>query len=282
MENAQNFDFLKARSISETLNGTFNFIRQEFIPLGKSILFIAGPFMVLAAIINNMNIQDYFKPDPQILFSSDYWFGIFILWLLQLAMIALMISVVNHYILLYINNDESRFNVQSVFNLSIRDFWRLLGISIVYTLMLSLAFIVFIIPGVYLFVTMSLLYVVLIHEKTTFSQALNRSSQLVREYWWFTFGILILTWIVVYILQLLFQIPLFVISFIYGFHDSDPEILVNHSWWLGISTMLSYLSYLFYTIVLVAVAVHYYSQREKKEASGLARKIDALDDSPVG
>lgn len=278
---AQHFDFFKARSISETINATFAFIRQEFIPLGKNLLFIVGPLMLLSAIINNLYIETSFNPDPEMIFTSDYWSHIFVLWLLQLAMITLMITVVNHYVLMYIRNDENRFSVQSILNVSVKDFWRILGISIVYTIMLSIAFVIFIIPGVYLFVALSLLYVILIHERLNFTEALNRSMQLIREYWWFTFAILILTWIIVYVLQLLFQIPLMAIGALYGFHEGAQEVLQEYSGWLAISTTISYLSNLFYAIVLIATIVHYYSQREKKEAAGLANRIDALDDTPA-
>lgn len=280
MENNEQFDFFKARNISETINATFAFIRQEFMPLGKVILFIVGPLMLMAAIINNLYFETSFNPDPELIFSSDYWAHLAMLWVLQLAIIALIITVVNHYVLLYIRNDESRFSVPAILNTSLKDFWRILGISIVYTLIISVAFVIFIIPGIYLFVSTSLLYVILIHERLAFGDAMSRSMKLVREYWWPTFGMLLLAWLIVYVIQFLFQIPMMAVGFIYGFHDGSAEVLQEYSGWLAISTTLSYLSYLFYTIVLVAMTVHYYSQLEKKEATGLSRKIDALD-SPV-
>ncbi len=271
------FDFHKSRRIGETINGTFTFIRQEFVPMGKSILFIIGPLMLIAAIVSNSMFGEQFAPTPEFVLSSAYWGNMIVLMFLQLAIYALLILVINHYILLYIKNDDSRFNTPTIFNMSIKDFWKLFGITILFTIIIGFAFMILIIPGIYISVSLSLLYAVIIHENTTMGNAFNRSAFLIREYWWFTFGLLILVWIVVYILQLVFQGPFILIGLLYGFHEADPVILTDYSWWISISTILSQLSYLFYGIFVVATTVHYYSQREKKEAAGLAQKIEAMD-----
>jgi hypothetical protein len=275
------FDFYKPRRIGETINATFTFIRQEFIPLGKSILFIVGPLMLIAAIISNSTFGEQFSPTPEYILSSEYWSNVGLLMFFQMAIYAFMILLINHYILLYVNQDESRFSVQTIFNQSIKGFWKILGITILFTIIISIATMLLIIPGIYLSVSLSLLYAVIIQEKISMKAAFNRSAFLIREYWWFTLGVLILIWIVVFTLQLVFQGPFLIIGFIYGFHDADPDILANYGWWISISTVLSQLANLFYGIFVVATTVHYYSQREKKEAAGLSQKIDALNDAPV-
>ncbi len=271
------FDFYKPRRIGETINGTFTFIRQEFVPMGKSILFIIGPLMLISAVVANSMFGEQFTLTPEFVLSSAYWGNMSIIAFLQLAIYALLILVINHYILLYVNKDESRFSVQTIFNTSIREFWKLFGITILFSIVIGLAFMILIIPGIYLSVSLSLLYAVIIHEKTTMGAAFSRSAFLIREYWWFTLGLLILVWIVIYILQLIFQAPFLLIGFLYGFHEADPSILTDFSWWISISTILSQLSYIFYGIFVVTTTVHYYSQREKKEAAGLAQKIEAMD-----
>ncbi|KAA3609916.1 MAG: hypothetical protein D8M58_08260 [Calditrichaeota bacterium] len=275
------FDFFKARKISETINATFTFIRQEFEAMGKSILFIVGPLMLVSAIVSDSFIGDQFSATPEFLLSADYWASIGILSFVQLAIYALLILVINNYILLYIKNDDSRYNVLTIFRMSAQGFGKLLGITIVFTIFIVIAFMVFFIPGVYFSVSLSLLYTVIIHEKITMGNAFIRSAYLIRDYWWFTFGLLILIWIIVYVLQMVFQAPILIMSFIYEFHDAGQNIAVNYGWWISVSSVISQLSYLFYGIFVVATTVHYYSQREKKEAAGLAQKIEALDDNPV-
>jgi len=274
------FDFYQPRRIGETINGTFTFIRQEFIPMGKSILFIVGPLMLISAIVSNASFATQFSPSPEYILSSEYWDNVGILMFLQLAIYTFLILVINRYVLLYVNNDDSRFNVQTIFNASIKGFWKIFGITILFTFVIGIAFMILIVPGIYLSVSLSLLYAVILQEKATMGDAFKRSAFLIREYWWFTFGLLILVWIVVYVFQLVFQGPFILIGFLYGIHETDPDILADYGWWISISTVLSQLSYLFYGIFVVATTVHYYSQREKKEAAGLAQKIEALDDSP--
>ncbi len=275
------FDFYRSRKIGETINATFAFIRQEFIPMGKSILFIVGPLMLIAAIISNSSFKQQFAPDQNFAFSSEYWGNFGLLMFFSLAIYVLLFLVINHYILFYINKDENRFNVQAIFNKSIKDFWKLFGVTVLFSVLIVIAFMIFILPGIYLSVSLSLAYAVIIHERATIGTAFNRSAFLIKEYWWFTFGLLLLIWILVYVLQLIFQAPFLIIGILYGIHDADPGILTDYSWWISISTILSQLSYLFYGIFVVATTVHYYSQREKKEAAGLAQKIDALNPNPT-
>jgi len=277
----ESFDFYKPRRIGETINATFTFIRQEFVPLGKSILFIVGPSMLISAIIINSMFGEQFVPAPDFILASNYWLRFGSLIFLQLAIYALLIVVINNYILLYVNKDESRFSVQTIFNLSIRGFWNLFGITILFSIIIAFAFMLLFIPGIYLSVSLSLLYAVLVLEKSTMGEAFNRSAYLIRDYWWFTFGLLILIWIITFVLQLVFEGPFLLINFLYGLNQVDSMILTDYSWWVTISSVLSQLSYLVYAVFIVATTVHYYSQREKKEAAGLSQKIDALGENPV-
>ena len=58
MENI--IEFQQARDFSKKINVTFEFIKQNFKPLFKSILFIAGPPMLVGSVLAGGLYSDYF------------------------------------------------------------------------------------------------------------------------------------------------------------------------------------------------------------------------------
>jgi hypothetical protein len=68
----------------------------------------------------------------------------------------------------------------------------LLLLSLIYALVLVIGFVFFIVPGIYLYVAMSVVVPVLIVEGKGSFDALGRSQELVRGRWWATFAALLL------------------------------------------------------------------------------------------
>ena len=60
MENLNVIEFHHTRDFSKKMNVTFEFIRQNFKALGKSILFIAGPPVLVASMMIGSFIGEFF------------------------------------------------------------------------------------------------------------------------------------------------------------------------------------------------------------------------------
>ena len=58
-------EFRQARGFSDILDATFAFIGQNFKKLGKDLLFIAGPFVLLATFLGLYLQVQTFDFDPQ-------------------------------------------------------------------------------------------------------------------------------------------------------------------------------------------------------------------------
>lgn len=71
-----------------------------------------------------------------------------------------------------------------------RRFWPLARLQLVYAVLLTLAFVALILPGVYLSVAWAVAVPVLLFEGTGARAALSRSMELLRGRWWPTFGLL--------------------------------------------------------------------------------------------
>ena len=67
MENFNFIEFHRTRDFSRKLNATFEFVKQNFKPLGKSILFIAGPPVLVASLVSGSFMSEFMS------FSS--WVG---------------------------------------------------------------------------------------------------------------------------------------------------------------------------------------------------------------
>jgi hypothetical protein len=83
----------------------------------------------------------------------------------------------------------------------------LLGLTIIYTLIVVVGLIVFIIPGIWLYVMFALATPALVLERGRIFTALGRSRLLVRGSWWRTFGILLLAAIIAAIISMIIALP---------------------------------------------------------------------------
>jgi len=86
-------------------------------------------------------------------------------------------------------------------------FLPLLGVTILYTIIVAVASIFFVIPGIWLYVLFGLAAPALVLERGGIGQSLKRSRLLVQGMWWRVFGILLLTTIVGVIITFVIQIP---------------------------------------------------------------------------
>jgi hypothetical protein len=86
-------------------------------------------------------------------------------------------------------------------------FGALLGLSLLYTLIVIVGAVVFVIPGVWLYIMFSLASTALILEGAPVGRAMGRSRALVQNAWWRTFGILLLTAVLTYLLAFIVSLP---------------------------------------------------------------------------
>jgi ABC-type microcin C transport system permease subunit YejE len=109
---------------------------------------------------------------------------------------------------------------------------------------------------------------------------------LVRDRWWYTFGVVIIFGLIFYFFSTIISL---VAGLIFGFSSvnfltpSDPSKVFTKEYFLfmGLSAVVQQV---FYLVVHVGVGVHYFSLREEKDGSGLEAQIDQMgqDSGPHG
>lgn len=231
--------------------------------------------------------------------TPTFYFNLILLYLILFLLYVFVTSMMNNYLLLYINDDDRRTSPINMLKITLKDFGLTAKITFLYGLLLlgitfgvviiATAFslinfalapiVVFLVmfPIFYVFVSLSFIFIIAIHERVSFSTALTRSYNLIKNYWWFTFGVYFLIYLLVFVLQLVFLLPEYIVTFTIRFNSENATLLTENSFVDGLVAIYSSLSYFFYGIPFITTGIHYYSQKEKKEAVGLAKKIESLE-----
>ena len=145
-----------------------------------------------------------------------------------------------------------------------------------------IGFMLCIIPGIYLFVPLSLAFCILVFNRMNASDAYSYSFNLVKDEWWMTFATIFVIGIIIGIATYVFAIPTAIYQWIKmgifsgevdaeGMTDifKDPiYILLN-----VISTVAQFLLNL---ISIIAGAFIYFNLNEKKNFTGTYERIENL------
>ncbi len=274
---------LQQRDFGQKINATFEFVVQEFKPLMLALLYISGPPALIGGFFmgsyqsNIMGIQQSIlrgDADGGFPFSNLYEMGssLFFLFIFLGAASLAATLVVNAYLLEY---EEGNRNItpEIIWNRLKNYIGKGVGYSIVMVLLVILASLLFILPGIYVGVVLSLMYLVMMRENLDLGDTFRRCFYLIQDKWWSTFGLLFIMGIISSIIGYVFQIPTLIVTFssIFQIGDGMNDI------WMTISGIISTIgSVLVRSLVLVAVAFQYYNLVERREGTGIIKAIDNI------
>lgn len=307
---AQKIELHKTRDFSNKLNATIEFIKENFKPLCKSMLYIAGPFVILGSLFITKIFGDVFLmigndmsgvgPDEsQLINMGVFGLGAVIFLLLGSTV---LIAVVYEYIIIY-EKQGAGIEVGEVYARVKKSFWSVLGTMVLYAVLFVAAYILLIIPAavlgslnpvltifsvlafyigaMYVAVTFSLVFIIRIYEGAGFTTAFRRSFKLIKGKWWSTFGLLLVTSLIQSVISSIFFIPWYANLIVHMMHNMEAGVFAEPSLIFQIinyTTLLLYMvsNYLLYSIPLLAIAFQYFNLAEMKEARGLMDKINTF------
>ena len=284
MQAAEPIEFRRARDFSEVLNDTFEFIRQNFKRLVKDLLLIAGPFVLLSALLGLYLQSKAASFDPES-FNFDAFFAQVPDWIaffltILLAMVAVCL-VVYEFLILTMNKGTGGFQTEEGWQAVKKDFARLFFTYIGIFIVLVLAFLLLFIPGVYMFVILSILPFVRLYEGGSFFSSLSRSRQLVSGHWWPTLGLILVLSIIDMVCSFILDLPRTILGIIVLLGGDHTAGLGEHPFLTAILTLISSLGYFTSAIVVIGITFQFFSLVEKKEAAGLLDKVESLGQNEV-
>ncbi len=299
---AQNkIEFQRYRDLGQILNSTFEFIRQNFLPLLKSLVFIVGPFLLLTGILLGFYQKSVFSFFQLTSFSQ---MGL-ILFLMAISIFLttqMMLASVYSFILIYLSKDEfTPITIEEVWDSVKQYFFKILGLTLTLIFLMVAAvlffvlfigltsgstpnpflvfllFLLFIIPFIFIGVKLSLVYIIALYEKSGIWESIRRSFYLIKNKWWLTFGVIFVVGIIQGVMGVIFQIPQYIVIYATMFNSLDgsgvsgvTEIIIM------LTTVISAFQYLLAAITIIALAFLYFSLAEQKEAKGLIEKIESI------
>lgn len=279
------FEFRKIRDFGGILNDSFDFIKLEYKRLGKALLIYLLPFLVVTAAANVFLQSNYYSAllNEGITYSSNplqsyNWGSMFGMYTILFLNYTVLSSVVLAFIKTYRSNN-GEFEVSDISSLLIPYSFKLLVAYLISGLLTILGFVLLIIPGIYLGIVFTLIAPILIFEDVKLGDALNRCFFLIRSNWWRTFGILVLGSIIVSLISLVVSLPMIIFTAVNSFHalkDNNPEAIFSTSY-LVINAVVSVIQHLVYGLLIILIAINYFSLVEAKERPTLQERIDNLN-----
>ncbi|WP_113654543.1 hypothetical protein [Pedobacter namyangjuensis] len=281
----QAVEFRKLREFGDIIGDTFLFIKQNFKPLFKCIIYLCGIF-ILAGLASTlvqqlqmskdmsdpMSITKVYGNSP---FSMFYRYGLqylFILLFFILIYTSLYTTVLS-YISLYIRKGNIPPSVAEVWAYYKYYFLRMMGSGFVMTIFFVLGFILCLIPGFYILPAFTLFFPIMIMENGSFGYSFTRSFKLTKDNWWITFATIIVILIITSFASFVINIPAYVIAMISAFTHLEQPITKTYA---IVVSLGQYLALFVMTIPIISGALLYYNLAERAESGGLLSRINNL------
>ena len=287
----QNYiNFKRQRDIGEVISDTFKFLRENYRSLFKMIFKIAGPaFLVLLLALAYYSYISFGSLDNSMFnFAEGLDMGMllisfFVLFCSLLAFYVLLYGTVLHFVRSYVEN-EGKVAEKEVSQDVKEDFGSLLGLLLLVGVITFFGLILCVLPGIYLWVPLSVAPPLLVIGRQSVVDSISESFNLIKNHWWNTFLTLLIMVILVYIIGLIFQIPLIIYFFVKTItvvqegSNADPSSFFD--WVYIVFNVISSLAqYLLSSIVVIASAFIYYDLNEKKNFTGSYETISNLGSS---
>ena len=276
----QKVELRKIRDLSENLNDTFTFIRQNFKPLVTSFLGIAGIVMLANAIMGEIyqsqagnRFKDIFsnQNDIRFLFSymgPTYFALVFLGWINFIAMNV----VIACYMKLYNSSQGQSPTIQEVWEEFKKYFLKVLLYTIPVNLITIAGFAFCLLPGIYLSVVFAPFPIALIVENQTLGGAWDRCFSIIKDNFWSSLGIYILAYLIYAISAgIISAVIAALTSIVSYFTTKDISATISIA-----TSVLSIFSFLFYIIFYVSVCIHYFNLAERHDGTGMMQRLDTL------
>lgn len=294
-------EFMRYRDLGQILNSTFEFIRQNFLPLLKSLIFIVGPFLLITGILLGFYQKSVFTIFNITSFSQ---MGIIILLLIISIFLAMqmMLTTVYSFILIYLSKTESTpISIEEVWDSVKQNFFKILALTaviffmiVIYLLIFSfiiatvssrtssigltvLLFFILFVLFVFFVVKMCLTYMIMLYERTGIWASIRRSFYLTINKWWISFGLIFVLSLIQSLMGFIFQIPQYIIMFTTMFNSLDGSGVSGVTEiFIMLTSIIAAFQYLLFSLTIIALAFLYFSIVEQKEGKGLIERIESI------
>ncbi len=279
---SQPFELRKSRDFGQIISDSFVFLRANFKPLFRAQLLICGIFILIGTVTSTMQYlqtEGYFHTAFQAQNENTYEFTSHtysyymsaIFNALVLLGLELFIYLVNMcYISVYLQRNGEKPTLAEVWGYFRYYFFRVIGSGFVFFLLMGVGFLLCFLPGIYLGIVFALGIPIIVMENASFGYAFNKCFTLIRDNWWFVFGISIVTGIIVAVVNSVASVPVTILTLMGGFIGHKAYALPL----IIFFSLLRNLLMLCYALPNTAIALCYFKLSEEKEGLGLMGRME--------
>ncbi|WP_081210975.1 hypothetical protein [Salegentibacter sediminis] len=274
--------FKQQREMGEIISISFKFLRENYKTYFRLLLKVAGPaFLLLIAAISYYSYSTLGDPlNTEAFLSGGFLISFGILGLTLLLYFSVVYATVFNLIKSYIEN-EGEIKESEVAAWSKDDLGKMFGLNIISWIFIFAGMMLFLIPGIYVSVPLSIAMAALIFKQQSITESIAEGFKLVKDNWWMSFLTLVFIWIIIYVISLIFQLPLIIYTFVRAFtsvsEGSAADMSEMIDWvYILFSIVSSLVQYIFYSIIPIGVAFLYFHLNEKKNFTGTYERIDKL------
>jgi hypothetical protein len=282
----------KYRETGEVITDSFEIIRKHFSTLLNSLIMIAGIPLAVSSGLIGLLWSDISQVDDTEMSESVFFVLKFIGYILlasvgQVLVICIVLVVLgSHKKHSHFTNEQIWAEVKTILPKMLLLFLAHVALYVVIAIVAILlgiggitAFLlVLLIPfSLYILVAYSFIYNVCYQERKSVIDCFKRSAFLVKSNWWETFQVLFLMGLVYFIITAVFQIPLYVLTFVTELHKVTQEPSLVHRFATAVFVCLMSFGNSVSTVMLwVALTLQYHNLVERKEHRGLINKISNI------
>jgi hypothetical protein len=313
---SQKIEFQKMRGIAEIINATFEFTREHLKGLLKSVIFIAGPFILIGSLLFGYIMYGMTKYTQSMVQGggpidspfSSMALEFFLVFVLLMAAFFLFYSVVYEYIDIYVKEKKATIETSEIWKAIRKDAWMfvktILGMTLVFlvifilfavaaSLVMMLAgaigaltspfvIFIFIIPLYaflfYLVAPYALIFNVRINERKRFFDSVSQCHKLVSSNRMNTMAVLLLSIILQFMLSFVLNGPRFLIQYL----NLNSATTMDLSWVTFVTVgIASIAGFAIGIISIVSINLQYFNLLERKQAPSLLNKIEGLGSTPT-
>lgn len=286
--------FRAIRNVGSTIDVTIQFLRQNFSIIGRSIFFIAIPFLLVGALLYSgiYIMQNSFSEESDVI----YFLWVFITIVLIILYFFSIFPIIYEYMYLYEKRED--FEQISIGDVGKRVAKRVLSyignafmisflfitVYVLGSLVTGLFMVIDIVVGcvsffvffcllAYVSTAFSFIYAINLFEDVSFGIALNRSFYLLKGRFFTTFGL----YVVAYFISLSISvIPVSLLPVLFEFLGTTFGIGNSELIVILLGFLYSFILLVVISVTLTASLFRYFSLVEEREATGSQKAIEQI------
>ncbi len=316
--NQEKINLRQVRDFGETFNTSIKFIRQNFKLFMKSLVFIAGPFLLISSIAgafyqaSAITMQSRLQsgiaygnnPLDVILEQFGWTYLIFIIASI-LANLAL-VGTVYSYMINYSEKGPGQFTINDVANTLTKNIGGILGVFFGLTILLIIIIglivgvgvaiglavpglgVLFLIAAFFgmlilfppLIWQLSVVYLVKMEENTGIFESYNKTKEVMRGEFWWTWLIVVCSSFGIGLIGMVFSIPQIAYQMVLTFSSLQGGENETSIPFIAVATVCTFCTTLLYGFMYIINGVHYYSLAEKNDGKGMMERINEIGATP--